>query len=158
MVDKKALKEFGLFAGLDDSKLAKLAELCHERMLKDGALCFSQGNKATELHLCRSGKIEVVVRIHEPWGAEVTVHTAKPGEVFGWSAVVGPYLFTASARCVGKVEEIYIKADDLLKYFEKNPATGYIVMKNMGALISSRLTESREKLTKAIAAAHNKEW
>ncbi len=158
MIAEKVLKEFALFDGLDASKLAKIAEFCHERTLNDGALCFSQGNQATELHLCHSGRVDIVVRIHEPWGTEVVVHTAKPGEVFGWSALVGPYLFTASAKCTGKVEEIYLKGVDLLKLFEKDPATGYIIMRNLGMLISSRLTESREKLTRAIAASTNKEW
>lgn len=158
MVDMKVLKEFSLFTGLDDSKLSKVAALCYERTLNDGALCFSQGNKATELHLCRSGRVDIVVRIHEPWGTEVVVHTVKPGEAFGWSALVGPYFFTASAKCVGKVGEIYVKGAELLKFFDEDPATGYIVMRNLGTLISSRLTESREKLTKAVAAATNKEW
>jgi len=158
VIDVKVLKEFALFEGLDESKLIKIVEYCRERTLNDGALCFSQGNKATELHLCRSGRVDIVVRIHEPWGTEVVVHTVMPGEVFGWSALVGPYLFTASAKCIGKVEEIYLRGVDLLKFFEEDPITGYVVMRNLGALISSRLTESREKLTRAIAASTNKEW
>ena len=158
MVTTKILKEFELFAGLDDSRLEKIAEYCHERTLEKGALCFSQGNRATEFHLCRSGKIDIVVRIHEPWGTEVTVHTVKPGEVFGWSALVGPYLFTASAKCVGKVEEIYIKGADMLELFDKDPTAGYVIMRNVSAIMSSRLTESRERLTKAVAVSVNKEW
>lgn len=158
MADVQVLKGFKLFDGLDDNKITKIAEFCHERTLKDGALCFSQGNKATELHLCLTGKVNILVRIHEPWGIEVTVHAVKPGEVFGWSALVGPYVYTASGKCMGKVEEIYFKGLDLLNFFENDPASGYIVMRNLGTLMSSRLTETREKLTKEIAASVNKEW
>ncbi len=89
---------------------------------------------------------------------EVTVHTAKPGEVFGWSALVEPYIYTASAKCVGKVEEIYLKGQDLMGLFEQSPHTGCVVMRNLSSSISSRLTETRDKLTKSIAAASNKEW
>ena len=158
MISSQVLKKFRLFAGLDDSKLAKLAELCHERTLEDGQLCFSQGNKSTDLHLCRNGNVEIVVRINEPWGMEVTVHTAKTGEIFGWSALVEPYVYTASAKCVGKVDEICINGVDLLKLFESDTLIGYLVMKNLNALVSSRLTESRSKLTKEIAASINKDW
>jgi len=158
MVSAQVLKKFKLFAGLDDSQLAKVAALCRERILGDGELCFSQGNKSTDLHLCRNGKVDILVRINEPWGMEVTVHTAITGEIFGWSALVEPYFYTASAKCVGKVEEICIKGSDLLKLFEHDTVTGYTVMRNLNALVSSRLTESRSKLTKEIAASINKDW
>jgi len=158
MISIQILKEFGLFKGLGNSELSQIAKLCHERSLDDGASCFVQGNKATEIHLCRSGKVNIVVKIHEPWGMEVMVHTAKAGEVFGWSALVEPYIYTASARCDGKIEEIYIKGSELIDLFEQSPHIGYNLMSNLSAGISSRLTETREKLTKAIAAASNKDW
>jgi len=158
MIAADALKEFKMFSGLDGSELAAISEFCHTRSLKDDTICFSQGNKSTELHLLRRGKIDILMRIHEPWGIEVKVHTANPGEIFGWSALVEPYFYTASAKCAGDVEEIYIKGADLEKLFKKDPAMGYTIMRNLSSLISSRLTESREKLTKEIAASVNKEW
>jgi len=158
MISNQVLKEYGLFKGLDVNELGQIAVICHERNLDGGALCFVQGNKASEIHLCRSGKVDIIVKIHEPWGMEVTVHTAMPGEVFGWSALVEPYIYTASAKCLGNVKEIYIKGTDLLKLFEQSPHIGHMVMRNLNAAVSSRLTETREKLTKAIAAASNKDW
>ena len=158
MVAIQVLKEFGLFKDLDDGELTRIGELCHERTFNEGAMCFVQGREATELHLCRSGKVDILVQIREPWGIEVTVHTAKAGEVFGWSALVEPHIYTASAKCMGKVEEIYLKRLDLMNLFERNPHTGYVVMRNLSASVSSRLTETREKLTKELAAASNREW
>jgi CRP-like cAMP-binding protein len=158
MIAVDALKEYKLFSSLDNSRLTAIAEFCHTRSLKDNTICFSQGNKSSELHLLRSGKIDILMRVHEPWGMELKVHTANPGEVYGWSALVEPYLYTASAKCIGDVEEIYVKGADLEKLFKKDPAMGYTVMRNLSALISSRLTESREKLTKEVASSLNKEW
>jgi len=57
MVSTEVLKEFRFFEGLDDSELAKIAGVCHERTRNEGDLFFVQGRKATELHLCRSGKV-----------------------------------------------------------------------------------------------------
>lgn len=158
MVSAEVLKEFGLFEGLDDSELAKIADICHERIRNEGDLFFVQGRKAAGLHLCRSGKVDVLVRVYEPWGMEVTIHKVKPGETFGWSALVEPNIYTASAECEGKVEALYIKGSDLLNLFEENPHIGYMVMRNLSALVSSRLTETREKLAKELAAVANREW
>jgi CRP-like cAMP-binding protein len=158
MVYAKVLKELALFEGLNDTELAKIAGICHERTFDDGAMCFVQGREAVELHLCRNGKVDIQVRVYEPLGITVIVHTAKVGEIFGWSALVKPCIYTASAKCVGKVEEIYIRSQDLVHLFEENPRIGYTVMRNLSTSISSRLTETREKLTKEVAAAASREW
>ncbi len=158
MVSTQVLKEFGLFQGLDDSELTKIAELCNERTLDEGTLYFDQGKEAKEIHLCRSGKVDIVVRLREPWGIEVTVHKAGGGEVFGWSSLVEPYIYTASAKIVERTEDIYVKASDLNKLFEENTRIGYIFMRNLSAVISARLTEYRQKLSVEIAATIKKEW
>jgi len=84
---------------------------------------------------------------------EITVHTVEAGEVFGWSALVKPYIYTSSAACAGKVDEICIKGSDLLELFERDPFIGYIVMKNLSTLVSSRLAGTTEKLCREIAIA-----
>lgn len=159
MVSVQVLKEFGVFEGLDDSQLVKIGEVCHERTLNEGASCFTQGTRATELHLCRSGKVYLLAKVYD---MEVTVHTVQSGEVFGWSALVAPYIYTASAKCAGKVEEIYMKGTDLLNLFEQDPLAGYIVMRNLSALVSSRLKETADKLGREIVAAseplRDREW
>jgi CRP-like cAMP-binding protein len=152
MVTIKDLKKFGVFKGLDDSELAKIAELCRERTFGQGAICFAQGKRAMELHLCRSGGVDIVAEISGPSGVmEVIVHTAGPGDVFGWSAVVGPRVYTASARCVERTEDISIRGSQLLDLFEQSPRTGYKVMRNLGSAVSSRLADTRERLTGVIA-------
>ena len=158
MISHEILKEFALFEGVNDEVLKDIAELFHERSYSDGDSCFLQGRKATELYFCRSGTVDVTVRVREPWGMEVTVHTARSSELFGWSAMLEPYVYTASAKCQERTEVICINRSDLINFFRKKPEVGYLVMTNLGAIISSRLTESRLKLSKAMAAAANLEW
>ena len=151
MISSQALKEFGLFNGLDDSELAKIAEFCHERNRKAGTICFTQGKNATDVHLCRRGKVDIIIQLYEPSGVEVKVHTINEGEVFGWSALVEPRTYSSSAKCAGRVEEVYIKGSDLLDLFEQNLHMGYVVMRNLSAIISSRLTQDRQRLSKELS-------
>ncbi len=152
MVTIKDLKKFSVFKGLDDTELAKIAELCRERTFGEGAVCFVQGKRAMELHLCRSGKVDIVAEIAQSSGvAEVALHTATPGEVFGWSAVVGPRKYTSSARCVERTEDITIRGSQLLELLAENTHIGYVVMRNLGSAVSSRLADTRGKLTALIA-------
>ena len=158
MVSGEVLKEFGLFERLDDGALKEVAGLCRERSYDEGAICFVQGRKATELHLCRSGRVDIIVKLRVPWGIEVVVHTVKRGEILGWSALVGPYIYTASAKCTERTTDICINGSDLMDFFERKPHIGYQVMTNLSAVVSSRLTESRLKLAEAIARAIHQEW
>ena len=158
MVSGEVLKEFRLFEGLDDGALKEVAELCHERRYDEGAICFVQGRKATELHLCRSGRVDIIVRLQVPWGIEVTVHTVNGGEILGWSALVEPYIYTASAKCAERTTDICINASDLMNFLKRKPHIGYQVMTDLSAVVSSRLIETRLKLAKAVARAVHQEW
>lgn len=152
MIDAQVLKGFTLFRGLDDSELSRLALLCRERTLNEGDRSFREGMRATEVHLCRSGKINIAVWVREPWNMTVTVHAVEAGEVFGWSGLVAPYTYTASAECVERAQEICIKGADLLDFFEQNPRIGYVVMRNLTADISARLGQTRLTLSMEMAA------
>ncbi|MBM4463164.1 MAG: Crp/Fnr family transcriptional regulator [Chloroflexi bacterium] len=147
MVNASVLKSFTLFKGLDSNELARVAELCDERTLKKGDRIFSEGTRATHLHLCRSGKVDVVIWVREPWNKNVVVHQAGAGELIGWSAMVAPYTYTASAECVEAGEEIRITGLDLLKLLDYNPHTGLVVWRNLSAEISARLTQTRQRLS-----------
>ena len=160
MVPFQMLKEFDLFHGLDDTELALIAELCEERDFEKDGICFRQNANASELHLCRFGKVNLVVKLFEPWAREVTIYRAKAGEVFGWSALVDPCVYTSSAKCAEKTREIYVKGANLKQLFEEKPHIGYVVMSNLTSTIASRLNETRQKLSREYAAAthHDYEW
>jgi CRP-like cAMP-binding protein len=147
MVNAAVMKGFELFKGLDDSELAKIAELCSERSISQGETIFSEGTRARSLHLCRSGKVDLLMWVREPWNKNVTVHTAEAGELFGWSAVVAPYTYTASAECVEDGGEISITGSALLELFDQNVRIGFVVMKNISTDISARLTQIRQRLS-----------
>ena len=147
MVSASVLKGFGVFKGLDDKELAQIAGLCDEHAFNEGKPIFSEGTRATHLHLCRSGKVDIVIWVREPWNKDVTVHQAEGGELFGWSALVAPYTYTASAIGVEDGQEIRIKGSELLELFDQNPHIGLVICMNLSTEISSRLTQTRQKLS-----------
>ncbi|MBC8273935.1 MAG: cyclic nucleotide-binding domain-containing protein [Chloroflexi bacterium] len=146
MVTVEVLKGFEFFNGLTDDSLAKLTELCHVHAMHEGDRIFAEGSKARDIHFCHSGKVDILIWVREPWNKNIAVHRAEPGELFGWSALVVPYTYTASAECVESGDEIRIKGHELLAVFGQNPLIGYTVMENLGANVSARLTQTRQKL------------
>lgn len=145
------LKYFDLFKGLTDEELGKIAPLVNERSIDKGTICCKQGTDARELHLCRSGKLSIVFHHFEAPTVYVKIHTAIGGEAFGWSALVEPYKYTASVVCEEKTLEYYLMQSDLFKLFDKEPRIGYVFMKNLAAIIGSRVTDYGKRLSKDIA-------
>lgn len=160
MTTIEELKTYRLFDGLDGEDLGRIAPLVRERSMEKGTICFRQGTPAGELHLCRSGRVDLVVQHFEAPTIYVTIDTVKEGEAFGWSALVEPYRYTSSAICAEKTTEFYLAPEDLLQLFDDVPRIGYIFMKNLAALVSSRVTSYGKRLSKDVAldARDDHEW
>lgn len=146
MVTMDVLKGFELFKGLTEDSLAKIAELCYPYAMREGDRIFAEETKARDVHLCSSGKVDILIWVGQPWNKNIAVHRAVLGEVFGWSALVAPFIYTASAECVESGEEIRLKGSELLTLFGQNPTMGYTIMENLSANVSLRLTQTRQRL------------
>jgi CRP-like cAMP-binding protein len=143
MVSTEILKSFSLFGGLSQPELAGIAKLCRERAYESGSVIFTIGGSATDVYLLETGKVDIQIefKIHD-YEVMATVYTVEKGEIFGWSALVPPHRLTASARCEGKADVVMINGKELMEFLEKDRRIGYVVMKNLSALISSRLAST----------------
>ena len=141
MVTVQDLKAFNLFAGLDEAELAEIARLCARRTYESGAEIFSPGTPAGDVFMLQGGndavQIEVAICEHAP---RTVVHTLQKGEFFGWAALVPPHQRTATARCVEKASVICLDGTALMDLLDKNDHMGYVVMKNLSGILSTRLT------------------
>ncbi|MBN1189630.1 MAG: cyclic nucleotide-binding domain-containing protein [Dehalococcoidales bacterium] len=140
MVNASDLKGYNLFSGLEESALARIAELCTRHTYPANTVIFDPNTSADDVYLLEGGndvvQIEIPIQEHD---IKVTIHTLHKGEVFGWAALGPPHSRTATARCLEQASVIVIKGKDLLDLLENDAATGYQVMKNLSGIISSRL-------------------
>jgi len=143
MVSPEILKGFVLFSGLSQTELAGIARLCRERTYESSPVIFTMGGSAADVYLLKTGKVDIQIefKIYD-YEIITTVYTVGKGEIFGWSALVPPHRLTGSARCEGKADVIMINGKELMEFLEKDRRIGYIVMKNLAALISSRLAST----------------
>jgi CRP/FNR family cyclic AMP-dependent transcriptional regulator len=147
MVSVEVLNKVDLFKGLNNEELEKVARICREHTFEDGQLCVSEGGKAEDLYILQKGKVAIELEIrYSGRRVKAAIATLGPGRVFGWSALVEPHVLTASVSCEEKAEIIAIKGADLLDLFQKDNHIGYVVMKNLAAVIGLRLTRTRQRL------------
>jgi CRP-like cAMP-binding protein len=142
------LRYADLFVGLSDDDLEQIATSCTWRIFRAGEYCALQGTTTGEIGIISSGKVAIETRIEvPPYAQTLQICILTKGNMVGWSALVPPNILTASVRCMEKSEIIYIKAADLRYIFKESPSIELIVMKNLAAVLSSRLRDSWSQLT-----------
>lgn len=148
MVSIDALRQCELFADLNDEELAKIAKICHEEAYEPQEVIFGECEVAEKIYILREGRVAVQMHLRsdlEP-GGDVTIEEVTPGRIFGWSALVKQRRFTASVRALEKVKVIAIESAALSTLFEEDSHIGFVVMKRLADVISSRLRRTRQQL------------
>ena len=128
MVNSEELSAVGLFDEIPDEQLAKIVDIAEETEFALGELIFREGTEAEHIYVLLDGK--VAIRVHltsRPESLTVSVIN-KPYQSFGWSGVVPPYHFTASALCESDCRLLAIPGQELLRILRDDPESGFHVM------------------------------
>ena len=151
MVSIDALRRCELFADLSDEELGKIAQICYEETHEPQEVICGESEVAEKVYILQEGRVAVQVHLRsdlEPNG-DVTIEEVTPGRIFGWSALVRQRRFTASVRALEKARVIAIANADLSALFEEDSHIGFVVMKRLADVISSRLRRTRQQLGEA---------
>jgi len=148
MATAEGLYRCELFAELDDAELDLIAPLCRERVYAAGETIFSAHDEAEELYFLQAGRVALKIQLRSgvERSGDVTLEDVEPGHVFGWSSVVKQQRFTASAVALEPVTACAIQAGDLNALFAEHTHIGFVVMKQLANVISSRLRHTRDEL------------
>jgi CRP/FNR family cyclic AMP-dependent transcriptional regulator len=135
-----AITESELFKGVSQRFITRIANASEEQKYKADSIIFRRGDQASYFYVLVSGEV------HGEMGAEDTLVVDKPGEIFGWPAMVAPYAYTGTARCVKDTRAIKISRDLIEEVINEHPAEGLAVLKNLAAIIASRLRYAYQQL------------
>lgn len=137
-----AIKESDLFKGVSQRFITKIANNSEEESFKKNSTIFKTGEKASHFFVLSEGAIDISLGKRE--GAHMSV--SKPGEIFGWSALVEPYIYTANAKATKDTRVIKISRDLIEQAISEHPAEGLAVLKNLTGIIAQRLRYAYKSL------------
>ncbi len=143
------LAEAQLFQGLGKAELLQVAKLSSRVEYPAGSRVFSEGEKAENLWLIERGRVALRMEISLGRTAALkhaTVDVLSRGETLGWSALIEPYVFTASAFCLEPCQLVHISGGELRKLMNSNPRIGYALLKHVSEMVSGRLGDVRRIL------------
>ncbi|MGE5246523.1 MAG: Crp/Fnr family transcriptional regulator [Betaproteobacteria bacterium] len=129
-----------LLHGLDDEQTDALRALGVRRRVAPGERLFSLGDAADDLFLVERGRLALTLpmRVGDR-DEEVLIEERQAGQALGWSALIPPHRFTLTAKALADTEVLALGRDRLRTHFEANPEVGYIVARNVAAIVGQRL-------------------
>lgn len=129
-----------LLAGLSDADATALEARGSHLTLEPGQVLFRIGDDATHLYVIERGAIELRMPMQvEGHGEDVRIEDCAAGHTLGWSTLVPPHRFTLKATAREHTEVLAFPRDMLLAYFTSRPDVGYVVLRNIAAVLGQRL-------------------
>jgi CRP-like cAMP-binding protein len=149
MVSPEALRRFPNFAGVPEERLKQIAAISHEKAFKAGERVFTEGNLATHFMLLKSGEIHVVYLLGN--GDKVIADTLVTGDPMAWSSLLPPHRLTASGEASKDGTLISIEAESLRRLCEEDKEFGFVMMREIGKTLRSRLSAMRVQAAASLA-------
>jgi CRP/FNR family cyclic AMP-dependent transcriptional regulator len=149
MVSVQMLRDSDLFGELSDEKVEQIARLCREEVYPGRATILQEDEEAQTLYILQDGLVTIRIRSTAHEGGLMVDAANERGKTFGWSALMEPRRYTASAVCLGEVKVLAIEGAELMKLLEEDLQLGFMVMKKVAGIISSRLRNTRSQLRSA---------
>lgn len=131
------LRETMPFQVVSDALLREIAELAWEQSFPRNMLIYRAGDPVDDLYIVTKGAVR-----HE-LGPEAIdkVKVVRAGGVFGWAAILaGQPNRLALAVAEEDTEVLRVNGNALIKLFERDPATGDVVMSRFSTLIAKDFT------------------
>lgn len=133
MIQIARLRNVEIFRGLADEELQILAGYCREENIPEGVTLCEEGARADKLFILEEGAVSITFKK----GVKYTIQAS--GRILGWSFLVPPNRYTASAVTVVPSKILVIKSPDFYDLFHRESKMGLRIMDNLAQVVSSRL-------------------
>jgi CRP-like cAMP-binding protein len=167
MPDIELLSKFGFFSDVPPKTLDAIAAICRGLNFPPQAVVFRSGDPADTLYGLIEGEVELSLEVHDKTLKadvhheeavhtqmvdhirEIVVDTVRPGQIFGWTALVGTGKRAVTARCTKPTGVYALAAAEFQGMVTSDPNLGHIIFKRLAEIISGRLNARTDRLLEA---------
>ena len=143
------IQKADLLRGLRRDCINDIMDIAIQESYGEGACLFLRGDPAGYFYFLLMGQ----VKLHLGETGKVIHHVSRPGEIIGWSGLVGREAYTASAECTTSTELHRIAAGKLRKILENNPVDGFVFFENLAKILGDRLFQSYSRYEKVFVTS-----
>ena len=134
-----------LFEGLPQSKIERIVAITREQQFQKDHWLFHEEEEATDLYLIKDGAVELVIKVEDAIEIPISIIRPKNG-CLGVSALVEPYRYSLSARCLDDSTLSVIGRTKLHELMDADAELRCIIMTNLATKLLNRLKETRQEV------------
>jgi signal-transduction protein with cAMP-binding, CBS, and nucleotidyltransferase domain len=134
-----------LFRGLTEGQMKKIMAAGKEFPMNKGQQIIKEGQPANGVYTVRSGAVELMTEVEKDFDLPISI-LRDPGDVFGTSALIPPYQYSLSARCVEDGVLFCMETSAVRKLAAEDRDIGCQMMTNLAAHFLDRLKETRQEV------------
>jgi CRP-like cAMP-binding protein len=136
-----ALQGMRFLHEIEDHYLQVLAPIAELREFPVGTVLFREGHSHPYIYLLIAGSVALEFRF-----SDRVLQTVGPGELLGWTPILGQVEMTASARILEPTKAVAIRASQLIALCEHNPRFGFEFMRRTAQALARRLNATKLQL------------
>lgn len=137
------LKMGDFIMGMGKEFATEAMDISEKLSLNEGKIIFSTGETADYFYVLLKGKVQLSLGDSGP----VVYQVRQPGEIIGWSCLVGRETYSASAECLESTELLRFDQASFLEILSKNPASEALLFKRLATMLGNRLLELYPAIT-----------
>ena len=140
----EVLKKTELFHALDDEQLRLVEKMCTSQVFEPGEIICKQDRKEDKISVIEEGLVAILLEVGPL--SQRQVQAASEFEAVGWSALIEPYICTATVKAIEKTKVLTIDARELGQLFQDKPAIMYKVGSALSCVLVKRLRSAYTQL------------
>jgi CRP-like cAMP-binding protein len=149
MILPEEMENVVLLSNLAEAQLRQLTVIAQLRECPADTVLFSEGENSPYFYFLLSGHVGLDVQ--EPEVGPVQVFSAGPGDLIGWSPILGRPVMTATARTTTRCRLAALGMAQVASLCERDPCFAAAFLRQTALVLSDRLRGARRALARALA-------
>ncbi len=125
------------FMGMGKNFTMEVLDISERISLKEGDLLFHEGDQASHFYVLLKGRVKLSLGETGP----VVYMARQPGEIIGWSGLIGRDSYSASGECMQETNLLKFNRDVFLEILKQYPQNEALLFKRMAEMLGNRLLE-----------------
>jgi len=157
MIPTELMRQHTFFTGLNADYKATLAKSAVEFSVDEGHYFFHEGDILDHFYLVLEGTVAIVIAIPDRdevqtltrqltgnlKNRDVTVSIVRPGNIFGWSALIPPHKSTAGAKAQMSCQVTSFDCEELRPLCDEDHEFGHLMTQKAAQVIREGLRDMR---------------
>jgi CRP/FNR family cyclic AMP-dependent transcriptional regulator len=140
----KTLREISFLQDMRPEHLEQIANIARIREFDEHDVIFREGDLAERIYLVVDGNVSLEICAAGVGCKQIL--TLGPGELLGWSSLLGQSRYTAKARASRSARLVEINVPQITKMCDGDSEFGYELMRRTALALAKRLSATRMQL------------